>query len=88
MTFRAYKNSLLSLRQSLRWRSWINDKSSYMVQRVENHSIVWLITLPGEIYSDSVSRYVYTVYRAAACDVTGGVTSLNFDATELQIKKI
>ena len=25
------------------------------------------------------------VYRAAACDVTGGVASLNFDATELQI---
>ena len=24
-------------------------------------------------------------YRAAACDVTGGVASLNFDATELQI---
>ena len=26
-------------------------------------------------------------YRAAACDVTGGVASLNFDATELQIFK-
>ena len=25
------------------------------------------------------------VNRAAACDVTGGVASLNFDATELQI---
>ena len=25
--------------------------------------------------------------RAAACDVTGGVASLNFDATELQIFK-
>ena len=24
-------------------------------------------------------------YRAAACDVIGGVASLNFDATELQI---
>ena len=24
-------------------------------------------------------------YRAAACDVTGGVASLHFDATELQI---
>ena len=24
-------------------------------------------------------------YRAAACDVTGGVASFNFDATELQI---
>ena len=28
---------------------------------------------------------VPVVYRAAACDVTGGVASLNFDATELQI---
>ena len=26
-----------------------------------------------------------TINRAAACDVTGGVASLNFDATELQI---
>ena len=26
-------------------------------------------------------------HRAAACDVTGGVTFLNFDATELQIFK-
>ena len=25
------------------------------------------------------------IYRAAACDVTGGVASLNFAATELQI---
>ena len=24
-------------------------------------------------------------YRAAACDITGGVASLNFDATELKI---
>ena len=30
--------------------------------------------------------YIYEMfYRAAACDVTGGVASLNFDATELQI---
>ena len=27
------------------------------------------------------------LYRAAACDVTGGVASLNFDATELRIFK-
>ena len=26
-----------------------------------------------------------SIHRAAACDVTGGVASLNFDATELQI---
>ena len=26
-------------------------------------------------------------YRATVCDVTGGVASLNFDATELQIFK-
>ena len=25
------------------------------------------------------------IYRAVACDVTGGVASLNFDATELKI---
>ena len=30
---------------------------------------------------------VLQVYRAAACDVTGGVAFLNFDATELQIFK-
>ena len=28
------------------------------------------------------------IYRAAACDVTGGMASLNFDATELQILKV
>ena len=28
-----------------------------------------------------------TKYRAAACDITGGMASLNFDATELQIFK-
>ena len=27
------------------------------------------------------------VHRAAACDITGGMASLNFDATELQIFK-
>ena len=27
----------------------------------------------------------YTPYRAVACDVTGGVAFLNFDATELKI---
>ena len=31
--------------------------------------------------------HVLQVYRAAACDVTGGVSSLNFDATELRIFK-
>ena len=31
-----------------------------------------------------VCIYIY-IYRVAACDVTGGVASLNFDATELQI---
>ena len=30
---------------------------------------------------------VVMLYRAAACDVTGGVASLNFDATELRIFK-
>ena len=30
-------------------------------------------------------RYPGRANRAAACDVTGGVASLNFDATELQI---
>ena len=38
------------------------------------------------------TRLLYEVwsigYRAAVCDVTGGVASLNFDATELQIFKV
>ena len=29
--------------------------------------------------------YIYGLYRVVACDVTGGVASLNFDATELKI---
>ena len=32
-----------------------------------------------------LSTTVVISHRAAACDVTGGVASLNFDATELQI---
>ena len=30
-------------------------------------------------------EHLEAMYRAAACDDTGGVASLNFDATELQI---
>ena len=34
-----------------------------------------------------ICHVMYNDYRAAACDVTGGVASLYFDATELQIFK-
>ena len=33
---------------------------------MEDHSIAWLITLPGEIYSDTVSRYVFNLIHQDA----------------------
>ena len=40
----------------------------------------WQLLLQG-----ATGRNMGEANRAAACDVTGGVASLNFDGTELQI---
>ena len=61
-------------------------RSKGMVEVLQFKATVWPQNRPMKLRNSGGSiPQTPAFHRAAACDVTGGVASLNFDATELQI---